>query len=106
METVQMKIIAHMRSDFPSKFGIPRQSGLVNTLHSTIIFEPEYRNADALRGLENFSHQDGLRPFVLQGWAVIVGWGSLPPVLLFGLTTLDYPVSPFWKSNTQKKTDQ
>ena len=56
MESVQMKVIAHMRSDFPSKFGIPRQSGLVNTLHSTIIFEPEYRNADALRGLEDFSH--------------------------------------------------
>lgn len=51
-----MHIIARMRSDFPTKFGIPRQSGLVETLHSTIIFEPEYRNADALRGIEDFSH--------------------------------------------------
>jgi len=51
-----MKIIARMKSDFPSKFGIPRQSGLVDSLISTIIFEPEYRNADALRGLEAFSH--------------------------------------------------
>lgn len=51
-----MQIIAHMKSDFPDKFGIPRQSGLVQDLHSTIIFEPEFRNPDALRGLEDFSH--------------------------------------------------
>lgn len=48
--------IATMHSDFPTKFGIPRQSGLVDTLCSTIVFEPKYRNADALRGLEDFSH--------------------------------------------------
>ena len=51
-----MKIIAKMHSDFPDKFGIPRQSGLVGDLVSTIVFEPEYRNPDALRGLEEFSH--------------------------------------------------
>ena len=51
-----LRPIATMRSDFPTKFGIPRQSGLVETLRSTIVFEPEYRNADALRGLEEFSH--------------------------------------------------
>ena len=51
-----MKIIARMKSDFPSKFGIPRQSGLVDSLCSTIVFEPEYRNEDALRGLDAFSH--------------------------------------------------
>lgn len=48
--------IAHMKSDFPSKFGIPRQSGLVSSLRSTIVFEPEFRNPDALRGIEDFSH--------------------------------------------------
>jgi len=48
--------IAKMRSDFPTKFGIPRQSGLAKSLRSTIVFEPQYRNADALRGLEDFSH--------------------------------------------------
>ncbi len=48
--------IATMRSDFPTKFGFPRQSGLVKSLRSTIVFEPKYRNADALRGLEDFSH--------------------------------------------------
>lgn len=51
-----MQVIARMKSDFPDKFGIPRQSGLVEKLTSTIVFEPEYRNPDALRGLEDFSH--------------------------------------------------
>jgi tRNA-Thr(GGU) m(6)t(6)A37 methyltransferase TsaA len=55
MEAV-IRTIAVMRSDFPTKFGIPRQSGLVESLRSTIVFEPEYRNPDALRGLEDFSH--------------------------------------------------
>lgn len=48
--------IAKMHSDFPTKFGIPRQSGLAENLRSTIVFEPRYRNDDALRGLEDFSH--------------------------------------------------
>lgn len=51
-----MKIIAHIHTDFTSKFGIPRQSGLVEELEATIIFEPEYRNPDALRGIEEYSH--------------------------------------------------
>lgn len=56
MDMINMQIIARMKSDFPSKFGIPRQSGLVDSLRSTIVFEPEFRNADALRGIEGFSH--------------------------------------------------
>lgn len=56
MDLVNLQIIAHMKSDFPSKFGIPRQSGLVEDLRSTIVFEPEFRVDDALRGLEDFSH--------------------------------------------------
>ncbi len=51
-----MKHIAYIRSDFPDKFGIPRQSGLVDSLVARIVFQPEYRNADALRGIEGFSH--------------------------------------------------
>ena len=51
-----MKIIARMRTGFSGKFGIPRQSGLVPSLPGEIVFEPAYRNADALRGLEDFSH--------------------------------------------------
>ena len=51
-----MKIIGHIRTDFPSKFGIPRQSGLVPELKGIITFEPEFRNPEAFRGLEEFSH--------------------------------------------------
>ena len=51
-----MNIIAHLHNDFPTKFGLPRQSGLVDTLESVIVFEPEYRIPEALRGLEEFSH--------------------------------------------------
>ena len=51
-----MKTIARIHTDFPEKFGIPRQSGLADALTATVVFEPEYRNTDALRGLEDFSH--------------------------------------------------
>lgn len=51
-----LKIIAHIRTDFPQKFGIPRQSGLVKELTGRIIFEPEYRNADSLRGIEDYDY--------------------------------------------------
>ena len=53
---ITMHTIAHIRTDLPEKFGVPRQSGLVPQLQGTIVFEPEYRNPDALRGLEGFSH--------------------------------------------------
>ena len=56
MEKIAITPIAHMKSDFSTKFGIPRQSGLVEELRSTIVFEPEYRNPDALRGIKDFSH--------------------------------------------------
>ena len=56
MENVNIQVIARMHSDFATKFGIPRQSGLVEELRSTIVFEPEFRNPDALRGIEDFSH--------------------------------------------------
>ena len=51
-----MKVIAHIHTDFPTKFGIPRQSGIIESLQGRIVFEPEYRNAEAVRGLEDFSH--------------------------------------------------
>ncbi len=51
----EMKVIARIRSEFPTKFGIPRQSGLAET-QADILFEPAYRNPDAVRGLEEFSH--------------------------------------------------
>ena len=54
--TVSHKIIARIYTDLPEKFGIPRQSGLAPSLMGRIVFEPEYRNAEALRGLDEFSH--------------------------------------------------
>ena len=75
MDTVNIQIIARMHSDFATKFGIPRQSGLVEELRSTIIFEPEFRNPDALRGIEDFSHLWIIWQFsgaVRQGWSPTV----------------------------------
>ena len=72
---VSISVIARMHSDFATKFGIPRQSGLVEELRSTIVFEPEYRNPDALRGIEEFSHLWIIWQFseaVRQGWSPTV----------------------------------
>ena len=52
----ELKPVAHIETDFPTKFGVPRQSGLVKGLKGRIVFEPEYRDPEALRGLEGFSH--------------------------------------------------
>lgn len=51
-----LDIIARIRTDFPTKFGIPRQSGLIDALKGTVVFEPPYRDASALRGIEGYSH--------------------------------------------------
>ncbi|MBQ9839208.1 MAG: tRNA (N6-threonylcarbamoyladenosine(37)-N6)-methyltransferase TrmO [Oscillospiraceae bacterium] len=75
MDGITIHPIARMKSDFSTKFGIPRQSGLVDALRSTIIFEPDYRNADALRGIEDFSHLWIIWQFseaVRQGWSPTV----------------------------------
>ncbi len=72
---VTIKPIARMHSDFSTKFGIPRQSGLVEQLRSTIVFEPEFRNDDALRGIEDFSHLWIIWQFseaVRDGWSPTV----------------------------------
>ena len=62
-----MKIIAHIQTDFPDKFGIPRQSGIIEELKGKIVFEPEYRRAEAVRGLEEFSHI----------WLNVIDWGAI-----------------------------
>ena len=75
MQDVNIQVIARMHSDFATKFGIPRQSGLVEELRSTIVFEPEFRNSDALRGIEDFSHLWIIWQFseaVRQGWSPTV----------------------------------
>ncbi len=72
---VNIQVIARMHSDFSTKFGIPRQSGLVEELRSTIVFEPEFRNSDALRGIEEFSHLWLIWQFseaIRQGWSPTV----------------------------------
>ena len=56
MQTHEIKVLATIKTDFREKFGIPRQSGLVDSLRARIVFEPEFRNPDALRGMEGFSH--------------------------------------------------
>lgn len=74
-ETCEMRIIARIRTDFPTKFGIPRQSGLAQSLRATVVFEPEFRSADALRGLEGFSHLWLIWQFsqsVREGWSPTV----------------------------------
>ena len=70
-----MKPIARIRSDFSSKFGVPRQSGLVEALEALVVFEPEYRDPAALRGLEGFSHVWLIWAFdraVREGWSPTV----------------------------------
>ena len=102
-EAMTLKVIAHIHTAFPTKFGIPRQSGLVEELRGEIIFTSEYRNPDALRGLEDFSHIWLVWQFsgaVRENWsptvrpprlAAIPAWGCLPPVSPFRPNLLDFP---------------
>ena len=96
---VKIQVIARMHSDFATKFGIPRQSGLVEELRSTIVFEPEYRNADALRGIEDFSHLWLIWQF---SEAVRIGWSpTVRPPRLGGNTRMGVFAtrSPFRPNN-------
>ena len=96
-EEMTLKVIAHIHTAFPTKFGIPRQSGLVDSLRGEVIFTPEYRSADAVRGLEDFSHiwlvwqfsgavRDGRRV-----WAAIPAWACSPPGPPSGPTPWAFP---------------
>ena len=99
MENVNIQVIARMRSDFATKFGIPRQSGLVQELRSTIVFEPEFRNPDALRGIEDFSHLWIIWQF---SEAVRTGWSpTVRPPRLGGNTRMGVFAtrSPFRPNN-------
>ena len=71
----ELRPIARIETDFPEKFGIPRQAGIVEALEGRIVFEPEYRNPDALRGIEGFSHLWLIWQFsgaVREGWSPTV----------------------------------
>ena len=99
MQEIIISPIARIRSDFPTKFGIPRQSGLVQELRATVVFEPEYRNPDALRGLEDFSHLWLIWQF---SEAVRSGWSpTVRPPRLGGNTRLGVFAtrSPFRPNN-------
>ena len=99
MQEISIQVIARMKSDFPTKFGIPRQSGLVQELRSTIIFEPEFRNADALRGMDDFSHLWLIWQF---SEAVRTGWSpTVRPPRLGGNTRMGVFAtrSPFRPNN-------
>ena len=69
---MEMKVIAHIRSDFPTKFGIPHQSGRIQELKADIIFEPEYRNHEAFRGLEEYTHIWEFSQAVRKEWSPTV----------------------------------
>ena len=72
---MELKVIGHVRSDFPEKFGIPRQSGLVEELKARIVFQPEFRAAEAFRGLEGYS-----RIWILWQFSQAMGKGWSPTV--------------------------
>ena len=95
-EQQKLKIIARIQTDFPAKFGIPRQSGMVEELKGKIVFDPEYRNPEAVRGLEGFSHiwliwefseakRDEWSPTVLRGSGATCEKVFLQPARPFAL---------------------
>ena len=103
-QTTAIKIIAEIRSDFPTKFGIPRQSGLVPELEALVVFRPEYRIPEALRGIEGYSHLWLLWEFSetrREGWRPTVWlhpeWGTVLRVA--GADLMDgtpiYDVKPY-----------
>ena len=80
---MQIEPIAHIHTDFPTKFGVPRQSGLASELTSTIVFAPAYRNPDCLRGIADFSHLWLIWEFDKVAGA---GWACLPRARRSGRT--------------------
>ena len=92
-----MKIIAHIRNGFTAKFGIPRQSGLVTEVESRIVFTPEYRNADALRGLDGYSHLWLIWQFsesLRENWSPTVRPPRLGGNTRMGVFATRYPFRP------------
>ena len=100
-EAMTLKVIAHIHTAFPTKFGIPRQSGLVEELRGEIVFTPEYRNPDALRGLSAISGwcgsfparcgKTGPLPCARRALAATPGWACLPPAPPSGRTLWGFP---------------
>lgn len=111
----QMKIIGWVRTDFPEKFGVPRQSGLVRELTGRIEFAPEYRNKEAFRGWMNIpisgfcgsfrkaSGMTGVRRSNRRGWAATGAWVCLQHARRFAQTPSDFPVSGWSRSVWMEK---
>ena len=95
-----LTVIARIHSDFKTKFGIPRQSGLIDALTAEVVFEPEFREPEALRGIEgSFLPPLGGpgRPRCGRpGWAEIRAWACLPHARRFGPMLWDFPVCGCW----------
>ena len=92
-----MEIIAHIHTDFPTKFGLPRQSGLVDELRGTIVFAPKYRDPNALRGIEGFSHLWLIWKFseaVREGWLPTVRPPRLGGNVAMGVFATRSPFRP------------
>ena len=113
---MEIRPIAHIRTDFPEKFGVPRQSGVVRELRGRVVFGPEYRAREAFRGIDGFSHlwliwqfshnPDGkwaptVRP---PGLGATKGWGCSQAARPFGPTPLGCPAwsSAGWTMRTQR----
>ena len=113
-EDLTLKKIAVIRTDFPEKFGLPRQSGLAET-RGKIVFEPEYRSKEALRGLEDYSHlwllwgfsevRTGTRRCVHRDWEEILVWAYLPQDLRFDQIQSVCRAFVWWKSVIRKKKE-
>ena len=96
-QEIGMQVIARVRSDFPTKFGIPRQSSLVEELKSTLVFEPEFRDVNALRGIEQFSHLWLIWQFsenAQAGWSTTVRPPRLGGNLRLGVFATRSPFRP------------
>ena len=96
-QTVELAVVARIHSDFSEKFGIPRQSGLVKELEAEIVFEPEYRSPEAVRGLEEFSHIWLLWEFSQarrEGWSPTVRPPRLGGNLRMGVFATRSPFRP------------
>lgn len=114
-EEMTLKVIAHIHTAFPTKFGIPRQSGLVDELRGEVIFTPEYRNADAVRGLEDFSHiwlvwqfsgavRDSWSPlYARRAWAATPAWACSPPGRRSAPILWAFPAC-VWKASSTGRT--
>jgi tRNA (adenine37-N6)-methyltransferase len=96
-EVIEIEVIARIQTDFPTTFGIPRQSGLIRSLEGRIIFEPLYRNKEAVKGIEQYSHLWLIWQFsekVSEGWSFTARPPSLGGKIRVGVFASRSPYRP------------